>query len=78
MGGTTIKIQKGISIFEGLVVVADAAARGKLRYKNNEFVVICVRNTYRVIKKRQAKKVKIRPKELSQQRENKKIIVDNM
>lgn len=44
MEGITIKIQRGLSIYTGMVAVADAAARGKRRYENDKAIVICDRN----------------------------------
>lgn len=56
MEGITIKIQKGIGIYTGMASVADAVARGKRRYENDKTIVICEKNTYRVLKRRQLNK----------------------
>lgn len=56
MAGITIKIQKGVSIFAGMAAVADAEAKGRIRYENEKLLVTRVDNTYRVYKKRRLKK----------------------
>ena len=56
MEGITIKIQRGLRIYTGMVAVADAAARGKRRYENDKAIVICDRNIYRVLKKKRSRK----------------------
>lgn len=57
MGSTTIKIQNGVSIFSGMAAVADAVARGKKKYRNDNVVVISrKRNTYLVFKRRNISK----------------------
>ena len=56
MEGIIIKIQRGLSIYAAMAAVAEAAARGKLRYENDKAIVICRKNTYRVFKRKRYRK----------------------
>lgn len=52
MEGITIKIQRGVNIFAGMVAVAEAVARGEKKHENDAVVVHRFGNTYRVFMKK--------------------------